>query len=425
MKHKYKDIEGSRREFSVEIPHEEVLKVVEKTYEEIKGSVTIPGFRKGKVPRDILEKHHGPKVREQALEDLVRESYVMALRESKTIPLGLPNITDVEFKEGETATYKATVDMRPRIDIKNYKGIKVKKQPSAVSDDDVEKYMTMLRESYAEFKTIEDRPAKEGDYVICDIVCEVEGKPLHDEQKNILLALDKKNSLPELVDGLAGVKKGDTKEIKAMLPESKADPKAPKKEGLFKIKVNLVKEKELPKIDDEFVKGLGAYKTVAELKDAAKKDIARKKENESKNDMTNQIMAHLVSAAKFTPPKGLVDEEAERLVAEAKEDLKKKQVKTEDIEKKDAEIRATLEKEAARRVKIFFLLDQIGAIEKVEVADKEVDEMLVFLASQSNAPVEKVKKHYEENDLIRPLKNQLRESKVIQLLLDKADVAEA
>lgn len=424
MKHKYKDVGDSRREFIVEISSEEVKERLDGIYDHMRKTADMPGFRKGKIPRDILEKYHGDTARERALTDIVNDSYRRAVKESSTRVVGLPHISDIEFNEGKDVSYKAIVDVRPKIDLKDYKKIKVKKRPVEIKDEDLERYLSALQESYAQFDNVEDRPAKLENYLICDIICEVDGKPIHQEQKNIWFLLNKDHSIPELVDGLVGSSKGDTKEIKTTLPENVKDARYSKKEALFKVKVNEIKEKRLPEINDEFVKGLGTYQNVAEFKEAAEKDLIRKKENYIRQDMSNQIFEYLLKNSHFSAPKGLIDEETDRLVKDAKEDLRKKSVDKDEIEKKDEELRNTLRREAVKKVRLYFLLDEIAKIENIDVSDQEIDEMLNLLAYQSNTPKEEFKKHYKDNDLIPLLRNQLKENKVTEFLLNNAEVKE-
>lgn len=422
MKHKHKDIEGSRREFSVEVPHKEITEKLEEIYSEMQKFVKIPGFRKGKVPRELVEKYHKKDAREQALSDILSDSYKIAMKESNTVPVALPIISDVNFEEGKDLLFKATVDMRPKVELKNYKNIKVNKQPIEVKDEDVENYIKSLRESYAQFENIESSPLKAGDYAVCDISCEADGKPVYDEQKNILLHLDRSHSVPELVDGLIGANKGESREISATLPENNKDPKFSKKKVLFKVKINELKTKRLPELNDEFVKSLGIFENLAQLKDAVKKDLAHKKENASRADISNQILETILKQAHFTPPKGLVDEEIERLVEKSKEELKKKKISSEDIEKRAPEIKKQVKVNAENSVKLYFILDEIASIEKIEVSDQEVVSTLELLALQSNTPKEKLEKHYKNNDLMGHLKHQLKENKIIDFLISKASV---
>ncbi|NQT06975.1 MAG: trigger factor [Candidatus Omnitrophica bacterium] len=424
IRHKYKDIEGSRREFTVHVFSEEVKKRLDAVYEDIKRNANIPGFRKGKAPFDILEKHHKGAAHERVLNDLIGDSYRVAMEESKTVPISLPQISDVEFKDAKEISYKATVDTRPKLSIKRYKGIKVEKKKVVVKDADIDKYITSLREAYAQFKSIEDRAAVLGDYLMCDLLCEVDGKPIQKEQKNILLSLDKQHTLPGLVEGLAGIEKGQAREIKAILPENPNDPQYSKKEALFKVKANEIKVKELPEVNDEFVKSLGAYKSVTELKDAARKDLAKREENRLKTDMHNQLITKLLKDVQFAPPKGLVIEESERIMQDIKNDLQKKNLKKADIDKRVGELKDNAGKEAVKRVRLYFMLDEIARIEKITVHTKEIDNTFDLLAQQSGKSKEEVKKHYVDNQLLGSLKNQLRENKVMEFLLNSADIKE-
>ena len=155
-----------------------------------------------------------------------------------------------------------------------------------------------------------------------------------------------------------------------------------------------------------------------------KKDLIRKQENNVKTDMINQVLEWLLKNALFSPPQGLVDQEAERLIQEAKDNLRKRNVPNDQIEKRDAELRANLKNEAARRVRLLFLLDEIAKIEKIEVSDEEIDQALEVLARQSRTSKEELKKHYIENNLMTSLKGQLRENKVIDFLIDNANIKE-
>ena len=246
MNYKHKDIEGSRREFTIDIPHKEVQQRFSSVLDQIGKTAKIPGFREGKVPRELLERHYGATARERVLSDLVSDSYREAIKESNTVPVGLPLISDAELKDGKDFSYKATIDIRPKISIKAYKNIKIKKKAVDVKGEDVEKYISVVKESYAQFKSVENRTAKLNDYIVCDIVCEVDGKPLYDQQKDVLFSLDRDHSLPELVDGLMGVSNGDKREIEATLPENKEQPEYSKKRALFKVDTKTIKEKEPP-----------------------------------------------------------------------------------------------------------------------------------------------------------------------------------
>ncbi|MBL7069561.1 MAG: trigger factor [Candidatus Omnitrophica bacterium] len=422
LRHKHKDIEDSRREFSVNVSSEEIKEKLNIIYNELRGTVNIPGFRKGKIPRDILEKYHGAAAREMALSDLISDSYKIAAMESNAIPVGLPHISDVEFKEGQDLLYKATVDVRPKIGKMSFRNIRVRKKTAKVGDADIERYLTAFQESYAQFKSIEARPAKLGDYIVCDIECVADGKPMHEEQKNAWLLLDKEHSIPELVDGLIGASKEDKREIEATLPENTKEPKYSKRKVLFRVKINEIKEKILPDVNDDFVKGLGAYKSVEELREAAKKDLLRRQEDAARQDMQNQIFEQLLKDYQFQAPKGLVDEEAERIFKEIKEDLRKKG--QDGDASKDDQLHKGAREEASKRVRLYFILDEIARMQNIDVTEKEVANTLNLLAQQSNRTNEKIREYYKDNNLLSALKNQLKENKITDFLLQNVDIKE-
>lgn len=424
MKHERKDIEGSRREFLVEISPEEVSEKLGRIYDQIGRTADMPGFRKGRVPRDLLEKHYGEAARERMLTDLVNDSYIKVIEESGTMTVGLPHITDVKLGQQNEMSYKATVDIRPNIALKRYKGIKVKKKKTDVKDNEIEKYISVLRESYAEFRNVEERAARKGDYLVCDVTCEVEGKAIYKDQKNVSIILDDTFPLPDVVKGLSGSAKGDTRLVKTKLPENAQNKEHSNKEAIFTIKVNSIKEKKLPELDDEFIKGLGNCKDLRELKEAIEKDLLLKKENMVKDDLVDQILEQLLKETPFGAPQSLVDKEAERLLKEAKEDMAKRNVANVDIEKKDAELRRAMQDRAAKKVKIFFLLDEIATLENIDVSAGEIESALEELANQSGASKEDVKGYYEKNNLLSYLKTQLRDNKTIDFLLDSADIKE-
>jgi trigger factor len=424
MKHKFRDIEGSRREFTFEIPAEEVKERLERAYGEIGREVTIPGFRKGKAPRELIEKYHGDQAREKAARDLVNDSYWQALEETNTSAVGLPLISDVELAQGKAATYKATVDIRPAIELADYGRIKVTKKKAEVTDEDVDRYISTIRESYAKFKTVEDRPAGPGDYVVCDVSCFADGKPVHEERKDVWFLMDKEHSLPELVDGLAGSAGGQVKEIEAALPEDKSDPSRSNKRALFKVKVKMVKEKELPALDEEFIKSVGPYKTVEELRAAARTGMEYKKENEAKDNMWNQVLDNFLKNARFEPPAGLVEEEMARLADEAKDKMKRHNLKEQDIARRMEEIKKTLREEAGRRVRLYFIIDEIAGREGITAADEEVEKAIEAMARQYNTTPESMRKHYSDKNLLGYLKNRIKENKVREFLFTKIDIKE-
>jgi len=251
--------------------------------------------------------------------------------------VSLPTISDLQFKEGQDIKYKATVDIRPKITLKNYKGMKLKRHVKEVKDEDVDSYLATLKKSYKEINKSEE---------------EIE-------------------------------------------------------------------------INDDFIKKLGGpYKTLAEFKEAVKKDLKRREELHADSDMKGQILKILLKNANFNTPKGILTEETEMLVREAKENLKKRGIKEDEIKKKEPDIQKNMEQQAESRVRLFFVLDKIAKEEKISVTDKELDGALEVLALQSNVSKDELEKYYREKGFLGRLKGELRENKIIDFLIKNADVTQ-
>ncbi len=407
MKSKHKDIDGSRKLFEISLTGEIVKKKYEEIYNHIRKIAQVPGYRAGKVPRDILEKHHGHKIKEEAIQDLVSHSYREAVGESKTEVIGLPEISDLTFDIEKGMFFKVKVDTRPKVSLKRYKAIPVKKQKVDVKDDDVTKYLGMLAESNANFTDILDRTARMGDYVVCDLECVVEGKAIHPKRKGVWVAVDKNNPVPGLTDGITGMKKDEERDINTTLPKNFQETKYRNKPAVFKIKLLDIKEKKLPEINDEFAKKLGG-KNIEDLKKIIKEDLKRKLESRIRMDMENQILGLLIKENNFHLPKNLVEKEAKRITETKKEKTTPEKAK----------------EEAERRVRLYFILDEISRREKIEASDKELDSLIESLSREYGKTKDEMTNHYKKNHLLESLKDQIRENKVVNFLIDNANVKE-
>ena len=408
MKTKHKDIDGSKRLFEVEIPSD----IVKKKYEEIRSQIAkiahIPGYRKGKVPKDLLEKHHGGKIKEETIQDLVAHSYRHALRESDTDTVGIPEVSELNFDLEKGLSFKVKVDIRPKVNLKRYKKIPVKKQKVDIKSEDVDKYLNMLQESNATFTDIKDKAVALGDYIVCDLECLVDSKAIYPKRKGVWVFVDKSNPIPSLIDGLMGLEIGQTKEIQTTLPGDFDAAEYRNKPALFKINLLNIKEKQLPKLDADFAKKLGGCETIEELKTRVKNDLAMKLENKVKQDMVNQIIDTLLKEANLVVPNNLVEKETKRLMESKKDDM------TEEKAKEDA----------INRVKIYFIIDEIARRENIKINNEELGKVIESLAKQYNKTKDELTEHYTKNNLIEGLRDQLKESRVIEILLNNANVKE-
>ena len=421
MKYKHKDMEGSKRLFEIEVSSKILKEKYEEVLNHIKKIAHIPGYRKGNAPRDLLEKSHGQKIKDETIQELVSHSYRHALSESKTDAIGMPEISDLDFNLDKGLFFKLTVYMNPKVSIKRYKGLAVKKQKAEVKPEDVDKYLSILQESNATFKDVHERPVKMGDYVVCDMECLVDEKAIYPKRQGVWVVIEKKNPVSGLIEGLINHKAGEMVEIKTTLPQDFQDEKYRNKAALFKVNLREIKEKHPSELNDEFAKKIGQYNNVEELKKAINLDLARNLEARVRQDMEHQILSQLLKETKFSVPANLVKAETNRLIELRKKELSQKMPK-EDIKSDDESLQAAAKKEAMERVKLYFILAEIAEQEALSVEPQEVAQVIASLAAQYKKTKDEVMKYYKENNLIKSLKDQLRQNKVIGFLIDNANI---
>ncbi|MDD5634376.1 MAG: trigger factor [Candidatus Omnitrophica bacterium] len=422
MKSKIKKLEGTQRQLDIEMPKEKVDEVFNQVVEDIRKKAAVPGFRQGKAPLDIILKNYREDVVDEVKKILIPQGYERALEEHKIEPLSFPEIFDIDLALSGALVFKAKVDVFPEVNVKKYKGLKVTKEKVQVADEEVEKAVSRIRDMNAEFVSIE-RPLNKGDFGICSVETNIDGKPIGKKNENMWIEVNKDASLLGVGEELVGLKKGDKKDVEVALPESYPDKKYAGKKAIFHIEVNDTKEKKLPEMNDELAKKTGK-ETVEEMKKEIRAQLLERKESNARVSMLNQIMEEFLKTCSFAVPGSMVKRQLKVLTDRVQDDLAAKGVDKETIEKHQGELKEKLEKEAENKVRLYFILDKIATAENIEVTDEEIEAWLKALAVDYNQPFENVKKYYEEHNLMGGLKEELREEKTLDLLLNEAVVTE-
>lgn len=423
MKFKVKKLQQCKRIFEIEVSKEEVEQKLKEVYEDIRKTAQIPGFRVGKAPEELLRKHYQKTAREEVLKRLIPGAYQKALKESELVPIGLPEISDVKMELEDMLTFAAAFEIKPTIGLKNYKGIKIKKNLKKISDEDVEKVLKYLQEVNAEFSNVEDRGVAIGDYIICDIEAVIDSKP-QEQKKNIWFFVDDKFKIKGFCDQLIGTKAGDTKDLGVTLPEDYPVKEFSNKKAVFKVKISQIKVKKLREINDDFAKHLGKFQDLSELKSGVRKDLEASAQQDAKYDMENQLLEQLVKDSTFDIPNSLVEAQTKRLLEHAKHDLKHKGFTDEQISSKEKELLENLKKDAARQVRIYFILDEVANKEDVKVTQPEIEKGISDFAQRSHKNPQEVKEYLQEKDIFDDFVAELREEKTIEFLLQNAIIVE-
>ncbi|MDP3790636.1 MAG: trigger factor [Candidatus Omnitrophota bacterium] len=423
MKSKVKPIEECTTLFEIEVPKETIDQAFEEAYAQITKVASLPGFRAGKVPRDLVKKHFAKEAKKDVIDRVISDAYQKALEEHKIEPIGFPDITDLVLEEGSPMSFKASVDTRPKFKIKNYKGIQVDKKKVQIKDEDVKKAIDNLREYTAKYVAVEDRPAQWEDYIVTDLERSIEGKPGCEKKDNFWLLLDKESLLSGLTEKIIGMKKGEERDIEVNMPEKYPDKDLAGKKAKYHVKIKEIKLRQLPNIDDDFAKDLGK-ENLEDLKKEIAAELEKKMKSDSEIATENQLLNKLMDENSFSVPSSLVNKQIRLMTENAKAKLTQKGFSKEDLEKKNEEFTGRFKDDAVRQVRLLFILDRIATSENIDADQKDLDSAYKSISIQSGKGEQEVKSYYEKEGLVDNLLERIREEKTIEFLLKSADVKE-
>ncbi|MCK4994565.1 MAG: trigger factor [Candidatus Omnitrophica bacterium] len=423
MKLKVKETAKCQKTLEIEVSKEVIQDQFIEYYKEIKKTAQIPGFRKGKAPQEVLEKHFSDKANDQVLTNVVNDAYHEAIKKENLRPVSMPDITDVDFQNDDKLTFKAKIDIRPDFTLKEYKGIKAKKEKLNITEADVSKVLGYLQERYAQFEAVKDeRGVKIGDYIICDYSYEVEGKQI-DKKDHSWLWIDKEMFLPGLSNKIEGIKAGENRKFDIKIPEKFHLAEIARKSAKFDITVTEIKEKKLPELNDEFVKKIGK-ETLEELKLHIKDDLSQEKEVQNKQALKAQIIGYLVKIMPIEVPQALVDKREQGLKDSSLQRLKQQGLNEAQLEDELKKMKDMFKDEALKQVRSFFLLEDIAVKEKIEVTEDEMSERIAMMARLYNQKQEDLLKYLQKNKMLESIHWDVWEEKIIGFLIDNAAIEE-
>jgi len=404
------DISSTKKRLKIEIPSDAIEKKIKKALEKIQQQAKTPGFRPGKTPMNIIEKHYGKNAESEALEEIIPEYYDMAVKEAAIIPITRPVVEGgVNFERNNPLSLSFTLEIRPKIENLKYEGIKVKAVPVSVSDEEVENSLKRLQEGKATYE-IAEKEIETGDLLTIDYEMKYDDQTNTAKDQVIMVGF---SGLPkEISDSLIGKKAGDTVEVETEFPQDFHAKAIAGKKVMIKNTVKAVKKKMLPAIDAELAKDLG-FENLDALKAGTKEEIEKAKKDQIKKLQKNEILESVVNSHDFDIPEAILEGELSAMVQEAKNAKKS--------EKDDAALREELKLDAIKNAKAMLLLATVGEKEGIKVADDELKEKILELSQQLSMPPESLIKIYAQRDgSLEGLRTSLYEQKVLDLLLSKA-----
>ena len=417
--------EGNIARLTITVEKDAFVKALNDAYHKTAGRYPVPGFRKGKAPRKVIETNYGAMVfYDEAFDLCWAEPYDAAIREHDLTPVDRPSVVDIpKMSEAEGVTYVAEVQLKPEVTLGQYKGIAVKKLAYTVTDEEVDEALKMEQQKQVRYEDV-DRPVENGDRIILDYCGKVDGVAFEGgTAEDQTLDIGSGTFIPGFEEQLVGVNPGEEKDIHVTFPEEYHAENLKGKAAVFTCKVKTVQKKELPEIDDEFIKDISEQDTVAEWKEAKRKELLEAREKAAKNARENELLEKAADNATVDIPDCMVDREVQYMMQSFGYQLAASGLKMDDYFKYMGTDREKMEAmyrpDAKQRVKTELVIEAIRKAENVIASDAEIDAAIEKYAQQNGMPLDQLKENLRDDDKAY-FADQVSANKIIDLLVETA-----
>ena len=390
-------LEKNMAKLTIEASAEDFEKAIQKVYLKARGRINIPGFRKGKAPRKLIEKMYGTGVfYEDAANDLIPTAYAEALKDCDLEIVSRPEINVTQIESGKPFIFTAEVAVKPEVTLGEYKGVEVEKSDVEVTEEDINKEVDKERENNSRTIDVDDRAVESGDIIKLDFDGSVDGVPFAGgKAENYTLTIGSGSFIPGFEDQLIGTKIGEEKDVTVTFPEDYHEKSLAGKEAVFKCKVNAISVKELPDADDEFASEVSEFETLAEYKEDIKKKLTEKKEKAARAKKEAQAIEKAVENATMEIPDAMIDTQVQSMMEDFARRMQSQGLSLEQYFQftgMDAKkMHDQMKPEALKRIQNSLVLEAVAKAENIEISDEKVDEEIAKMAEAYKMEVEKLK----------------------------------
>jgi trigger factor len=423
---------ATKREIQVEIPVEDVNRQTDTLIQKYQKVARIPGFRRGHVPASIIRQRFSEEIKTDMVEALIPRFFRQEAERLSLHPVSQPRVTDLHLHDGEPLRFKAAFEVLPEIKLQGYKELHADKPEIAVSEADVEQALADLRERHASFNPVEGRALADGDFaqVSLDGNPKVEqksgegkpgesksgeGQPVHMDE--VLVEIAGQNTMPEFTANLRGTNPGDERTFDVNYPEDTQDKRLAGKTFSYAVKVQAIKQKSLPELNDEFAKQLGEFQTVDDVRKTIREQMEAERRHQAEHDAKEKLVGELIQRNDFEVPDSLIEQQIDirlerGLRALAAQGLTAEQMKKMDLNR----LRAGQREQAIHDVKAALLLERVAEEENVQVSDDELNQKLESLAKQSKQTSEAVRARLTRDGGLDRIRTRIRNEKTLEFL---------
>jgi trigger factor len=425
------DLAPCKKLVRVEVDAKAVDEAFAAVTKDFQKQASLPGFRPGKAPRDLVAKKFEADIKTETKRKLISESYRKAVDEKKLAVVGQPDIEEIQFGRGQALQFAATIETAPEFPMPDYKGLPVKREAKSVTDADVEHAVGLLRRQHTKFETVA-REAHPGDIAVVNYTGTCDGKAITDtaptakglaEQKNFWVDIGPEAFLPGFAEALTGAKAGDKRAVSVDFPADFVTKELAGRKGVFAIEVVEVKEKILPPVDDAFAKLYGA-ENLEKLRTGVRRDLENELKYSQAKAVRAQVVRGLLDRVNFELPETAVAQETRHAVYDIVRQNTKRGVTREQIEQQKEQIYSAATHNAKERVKLAFLIQRIAEKENLQVSQEEILQRAQALAALYQIPLEKFLKDLQKRNGVPELYEQILHEKTLDLLEKNAAVEE-
>lgn len=423
-------LEKNMAKLTIEVPAEELEQAMERAYHKNKGKISVPGFRKGKVPRAMVEKMYGKEVfYEDAANDLIPTAYEKAYEECTEEIVSSPNVDVVQLEAGKPFIFTAEVALKPEVKLGKYKGVKVDKLEAEVTEEEIQAELDKEREKSARTVTVDNRPVKDGDMTVINFEGFVDGVAFEGGKgEDYPLTIGSGSFIPGFEEQLVGAQIGSEVEVNVTFPEEYHSEELKGRPATFKCVVNEIKEKEMPELDDEFAAEVSEFETLVEYKEDVKAKLAEKKAKDIENAKEDAVISAIIEDAAMDIPEAMITTQQRQMADEFAQRI---QMQGLNIDQYFQFTGLTAEKfmeqikpQAERRIKSRLVLEAVVKEEKIEATEEDMEKELERMASVYQMELDKVKEMIGEKQR-EEIKKDLTVSKAAEFVVAQAKETKA
>ena len=409
----------------IEASAEEFEAGLNAAYNKNKNKISVPGFRKGKAPRKMIEQLYGSHIFfEDAANEIIPDAYADAAKESGLDIVSQPKVSIEQLEAGKPFIFAAEVAVRPEVELGEYKGVEVTKADAEVTDADVEEELKKVQDQNSRTVSVEDRAVKDGDMTVIDFEGFIDGEAFDGGKgENYPLTIGSHSFIDTFEEQMIGMNIGEEKELNVTFPEDYHAENLKGKPATFKVTVKEIKEKQLPELDDDFAQDVSDFDTLAEYKDDLKKKIAERKESEAKAKKESEAIEKVVEAAKMDIPQAMIDTQVNRMLEDFAMRLQQQGLSVEQYFQYTGmtadKIMEEMKPEAVKRIKNSLVLEAVAKAENIEVSEEEFEAELQKMADMYKMEIEKIKEFMQDAEA-KQMKDDIAIQKAVELIVSSA-----